>query len=94
MTNEEINKRIAELRGLPDCKKVYYSSKIEWAFDLFEDGKKTIFTQRRSFFDVLASILKNQIEIAPNKVAWPDALIFLTPRAICLAWIKWKEGAK
>jgi hypothetical protein len=75
--------------GIPD-----YNRDLTTAWQLFEIARKTMFSDRQLFLHILASEMQVQSyeleeEIKRHIVAWPDALMFLTPKAIVDAFIKW-----
>ena len=75
--------------GLP-----YFSEYIEHAWTLFEEAKNSMFLKRNRFLEILSDLLQSN-ELLPknNKIAWPHAILFLTPENICKAYIKWKENS-
>jgi len=72
----------------------YFSEYIEHAWTLFEEAKNSMFLKRNRFLEILSDLLQSN-ELLPknNKIAWPHAILFLTPENICKAYIKWKENS-
>lgn len=86
----DLNKRIAELKGMRLIPN--FANSIETAWPLLEEAKKSLFSERNRFLEILADLLQNNELLNKNeKIAWPNAIMFITPENICKAWIKWKE---
>jgi hypothetical protein len=63
-----------------------YSTDIAAAWTVFQDQRRQLFSKRMAFFRQLGRLLQKHPELKSGcLVAWPDAMMFLTPEKICKA---------
>ena len=73
----------------------HFSTDLADAWLLLADVHKAGFSARRRFLQVLSSLISVPVSYPDGdreeRIAWPDALLYLTPRHIARAFIQWVD---
>jgi hypothetical protein len=67
----------------------FWATDMGAAWQLVEEAGGWLFSRRRDFFDRLGRSCQEQTApgVGPVRVAWPAALLYLTPQKICEAFV-------